>query len=220
MRRLFSLFLALVCLGVLGSQVQARNVTLTVVFKPGTETQFIELIRSTFKVRVLKKEQLTYVFEVPALKRQEQFTELFAALPSVQETIPAPMYQLADHIQPQAVNLQSASNPADPVLKPVPVASSPVETASPSALPGGLPTGNAIITPIPMDAGGQILVNFRPATKAETIQKFHRIYGTRAVKQVSFYKYRIQLPSGLNAGTAVRIFKLFPEVTNVQRLYA
>ena len=71
-----------------------------------------------------------------------------------------------------------------------------------------------------LDGGGQMLLTFRPQTPATHVALFHQIYGTRAVRQESFYEYRIQLPQGMNPNRALRIFMLYPNVINVQRLYS
>ena len=80
--------------------------------------------------------------------------------------------------------------------------------------------GPNVLTPIPLDGGGQMLIHFRPGSSQEVIDKFQLIYGTRWVQKTSFYSYRVQLPAGLNAATAVRVFKLYPGVSDVQRLYS
>jgi len=211
MRRILIFFLALLFLGGFSAQAQARKKSFTVVFKPETDLQLIQLMNTSFNLKVLKKNGSSYVYEVPVLKKQEQFTELFASLPGVLKTDPAPIYHVADHIHPQAVHLQ-------PVATDVAVTPSFPENSGANA--SGLQPGTNIITPIPLDGGKQMIINFKPGTKLEVLAVFNRIYGTQTVKQVSFYKYRVQLPSGLNAGRAARIFKLFSEVTNVQRLYA
>lgn len=222
--------------------VLAREHSVTVQFRPGTTTQFIQILSQTFRARILKHEQLTYIFEVPALKTQEQYTELFAALPSVSQTDPAPTYRIADHIMPQAINLQAVPDPyasaqaakeaakeaakvatqATPAPTASPAASASPATASSAApnLPPSPPVGNSIVTSIPLDGGGQMQVSFKPGTSEQQIRLFHQIYGTRNVKKLSFYTYRIQLPAGFNPALAERVLKLFPEVSNVQRLYA
>ena len=289
----------------LASPVAARNDEVTVRFRTGVTAPFVKTLSQTFKAQAVQIDAQTWRFKVPPLKTQDQFSELFTSLPTVLETTPAPVYQIADHINPQAVNILPVPNvnpvrsqnylpgellvrfkpgtslddirflnshnqvseisrmsgsevfrlrlpqdlsveeamalyqrsgivqtaqPNYPMHLPNPMASpsaapSPVPGSSPapvaSATPGnGIPNGTAVYTQIPLDGGGQMLINFRPQTPAASVALFHQIYGTRPVRQESFYEYRIQLPPGLNPARAVRIFMLYPYITNAQRLYS
>lgn len=264
-----------------------------VTFKPGTPASLIEKISHAFGAPMTKLENQTYVFQVPALKTQDQYAELFAALPTVLETVPVPEYKVADHIQPQAVHFQGV-DPQTPVQNEAAANTTtgpdsngqaanyvPGEvlvkfktgvTAADIAffnqqmgtvqvsriagidvyrlrLPQGMSVNDAIaryqasewvdyaepnytmslprpvngtqtVTAIPLDGGGQMLVHFRPGSSREVIDKFQAIYGTRWVKKTSFYSYRVQLPAGLNPAVAARVFKLYPGVSDVQRLYS
>lgn len=284
----------------LSTTVQALEArTVEVTFKPGVKASTIQEISAAFSSPARQIKDQRWVFDVPALKTQDQFAELFASLASVSSTIPVPAYKIADHIQPQAVNLQpveptalqrtSTFMPGELLVKfkanaslddirfinshndanvlsriagidvyrlqlpqgvsveealqaysksplveyaepnyrmgvPTPVASpTPDPSASPQPSPSAtsnLPTGTLVATQIPLDGGGQMLIHFRPGTPEGTIQKFHRLYGTREVKKESFYSYRVQLPAGLNPHVAARIFKLYPGVSDVQKLYS
>lgn len=252
-------------------------------FRPNTSAAFVQKLSNAFSAPFTKIDAQTYVFQVPPLKTQDQYAELFSALPSVQDTVPVPVYKVADHIQPQAVNIQPVT-PDGAVASPTPQQSNaylpgemmvkfkPGVTAADIAflnqnmgvsqisriagidvyrlrLPQGLLVPEAIaryqqsdlvdfaepnytmslpqpvngpnvLTPIPLDGGGQMLIHFRPGSSQEVIDKFQLIYGTRWVQKTSFYSYRVQLPAGLNAATAVRVFKLYPGVSDVQRLYS
>jgi len=286
---------------VTATAVQAAEArTVEVTFQPGVKEDAIREISNAFSSPAKQLQGQRWVFTVPALKTQDQFAELFASLAIVSSTNPVPVYKIADHIKPQAVNLQpvtqaipersAAYMPGEILVKfkanaspedirfinahhdanvlsriagidvyrlklpqgvsveealkaysqsplveyaepnqrvnlPTPVTSpspgvSPNPAASPSANTSGIPNGTMVATQIPMDGGGQMLVHFRPGTSDSTIQKFHRIYGTRVAKKESFYSYRIQLPAGLNPSVAVRIFKLYPGVGDVQQLYS
>jgi len=271
---------------------------LSVTFRPDTPKSFVSTLVSTFRLKQLKQVNAqTYVFQIPALKTQEQYVELFASLPAVQATDPVPAYKIADHIHPQAIHVQPVPDIYNPATghsaqayvpnemlvkfkdgvsaddirfinshhgvsqlsriagidvyrlrlpqnlgveeamalynqhdlveyaEPNYTMSlpSPVNPASPNpdgSSPAQLPAGPAVITQIPLDGGGQMLVYFKPGTSQQNIALFHRIYGTQQVKKQSFYAYRVQLPAGLNPSLAARTFKLFPHITNVQRLYA
>jgi hypothetical protein len=258
-------------------------------FRPNTSAAFVQKLSNAFSAPVTKIDANTYVFQVPALKTQDQYAELFSALPSVMDTVPMPVYKVADHIQPQAVNIQPV-NPNGTIASPNPAASpssqqagaylpgemmvkfKPGVTAADIAflnqnmgvsqisriagidvyrlrLPQGLlvpeavasyqqselvdfaepnytmslpqpVNGPNVLTPIPLDGGGQMLIHFRPGSAQEVIDKFQLIYGTRWVQKTSFYSYRVQLPAGLNAAIAARVFKLYPGVSDVQRLYS
>lgn len=182
------------------------NNEVTVNFKTPVTPQFIQTLSQTFKLQVLAQvDKDTWRFKIPALRTQEQYTELFSSLPAVQSTEPMPVYNLADQIQPQAVHIVPQDTGASPV---------------PGTGPGGFPQGTAAYTQIPLDGGGQMLVDFRPGTPKAAISLFYQLYGTREVRQESFYSYRIQLPQGLNPALAVRIFSLYPHINNVQRLYS
>lgn len=257
-----------------------------VTFRPNTSAAFIQKLSHAFGAPLTKIAAHTYVFQVPALKTQDQYAELFSALPSVLETVPVPVYKVADHIQPQAVNIQPV-NPNGTLASPDPALAQPsgaylpgemmvkfkpgvtaadiaflnqnmgvsqisrisgidiyrlrlpqgllvpeavasyqqselVEFAEPNytmSLPQPV-NGPNVLTPIPLDGGGQMLIHFRPGSSQEVIDKFQLIYGTRWVEKTSFYSYRVQLPAGLNAAIADRVFKLYPGVSDVQRLYS
>ncbi|MGV3525181.1 MAG: S8 family serine peptidase [Candidatus Sericytochromatia bacterium] len=301
MKQLTALVLSFGLMAALSGPVAALPNDVLVTFKPGVSTQYVQTLSQTFQASVLEKvDENTWRFKIPPLRTQDQYAELFASLPVVMTTQPMPVYKVADHINPQVVNVQPLQQgspvrsqdylPGEMLVKFKPTATAddirflnshngisqisriggidvyrlrlpqqlsveealalynqsgiveyaepnykmslpnPIGTAAgtpdPSASPApntatnGIPNGNAVITPIPMDGGGQMIVYFKPNTPRERIALFHKIYGTREVKQQSFYAYRIQLPAGLDPARAGRIFKLFPSVTNVQRLYA
>ncbi len=274
--------------------IEARTVEVT--FQPGVKAVAVQEISAAFSAPAKQIQGQRWAFQVPALKTQDQFAELFASLALVSSTNPIPIYKVADQIQPQAVNIQPVApttsertstfmpeellvkfkanaSPEDirfinshhdanvlsriagidvyrlklpqgssvqeaiqaysqsPLVEyaepnyrmgiPTPVASpSGVPAPSPSANSNGIPNGTLVATRIPLDGGGQMLIHFRPGTPDPSIQKFHRIYGTREVKKESFYSYRIQLPAGLNPHVAARVFKLYPRVSDVQKLYS
>ncbi|PIQ27892.1 hypothetical protein COW36_08750 [bacterium (Candidatus Blackallbacteria) CG17_big_fil_post_rev_8_21_14_2_50_48_46] len=289
----------------LSQSVLAADQFVTVTFRPEVQTSFVEMLGETFKApHPQNKGNHTWVFKIPSLRTRNQYAELFASLGSVASTDPAPIYQVADHINPTAVNIQPV-NPGQPVKTsdympgellvkfkpeasasdikfltthynastlsvisgihvhrlrlpqgmsveeakalfsksplveyaepnfkmklPDPVSSpqagaSPAPTASNTPATVGnqtqIPNGTAIVTQIPLDGGNQMIIDFKPGTTAETIAKFHKIYGTREVEKRSFYSYRLQLPLHLNPGLAVRVLMLHPAVINVQRLYS
>lgn len=247
-------------------------------FQPTTPESLIQEISHAFQAPMTRLGDHTYIFEVPALKTQDQYAELFAVLPSVLATEPVPEYKVADHIQPKVVNLQALDAAGKPLkaedympgevlvkfkgdvsasdiaffnqslgasqISRIPSIgvvrlrlpegmdvqdaisryeqSGLVEYAEPNATMG-LPrpvNGPLAMTPIPLDGGGQMLVHFRPGSSQAVLDKFQRIYGTRWVKKTSFYSYRVQLPAGLNPAVAARVFKLYPGVNDVQRLYS
>lgn len=288
-----------------GLVAQAADEFVTVTFRPEVKKPFIEALSKTFKTTPKQVSPLVWKFKVPALRTRGQYAELFASLAYVTDTDPVPAYVVADHINPQAVNIQPF-NPATPVKStdylpneflvkfkanatpddirfinshhgvsqlsvisgikvhrlrlpenlsveeavklysqsplveyaepnyrmkiPTPVASgapSPAPSASGEPQANGnatnqnqIPNGTAIITPIPLDGGNQIIVDFRPDTRPETLAFFHQIYGTREVEKRSFYSYRLQLPPQMNPNKAVRILMLHPAVIHVQRLYS
>ncbi len=272
----------------------ASQKTVTVTFRDGVSAQLITKISNAFSTPLKKTGDRTYVFQVPALRTQDQYAELFASLPSVASTVPMPVYKVADHINPQAVNVQPGTLPqsvktsdylpgevmvkykagvskddiaflnqhfnvqqlsriggidvyrlrlprgmsveeavqrygasplvefAEPNYKmalPQPVNGADNTTANTSNLPLSS-NGTAVVTQIPLDGGGQMLIHFRPGSSQAVINKFQDIYGTRWVQKTSFYSYRVQLPPRLNAATAARVFKLYPGVSDVQRLYS
>lgn len=248
-------------------------------FRPGISEAQVQEISHAFQAPLTKVAEQTYLFEVPGLKTQDQYAELFASLPSVMATEPTPEYKVADHIQPKVVNLQALDATGKPAEAPanylpgevlvkfkagvsasdiaflnqrigasqisrIPSidvlrlrlpegldvqeaiaryqASDLVEYAEPNAtmsLPRPV-NGPLAMTPIPLDGGGQMLVHFRPGSTQAVLDKFQRIYGTRWVKKTSFYSYRVQLPTGLHPAVAARVFKLYPGVSDVQRLYS
>lgn len=298
-------------LAFLSGPVAAFEDEVTVHFRSAVTPQYIQLLNQTFRTQAVKLDGQTWRFKVPALKTQDQYAELFSSLATVADTDPVPMYQVSDHINPQAVNLypvpnqeyvksqdylpgellvkfkpgttpddirflnshndvseisriagidvyrlrlpenlsvaeaaalynqsgivqyaepnyrfqlqtpaaspQGAASPQAGAPGPQPGAPSPQPSATPA---GGLPQGTAVYTQIPLDGGGQMLVSFRPGTSQETVAQFHQLFGTRLVHQESFYQYRIQLPPGANPGRALRVFMLFPAVSDVQRLYS
>ncbi len=295
----------------LGLIAQAADEFVTVTFRPEVKKPFIEALSKTFKTTPKQMGPLVWSFKVPPLRTRGQYAELFASLAYVTDTDPVPAYVVADHINPQAVNVQPY-NPGTPVKStdylpneflvkfkanatpddirfinshhgvsqlsvisgikvhrlrlpqnlsvedavklygqsplveyaepnyrmkiPTPVTSGAPSTnaqGAPATDPQGaaaspapannqnqIPNGTAIITPIPLDGGNQIIVDFRPDTRPETLVLFHQIYGTREVEKRSFYSYRLQLPQSMNANKAVRILMLHPAVIHVQRLYS
>ncbi|HEY9844135.1 MAG TPA: hypothetical protein V6D23_26930 [Candidatus Obscuribacterales bacterium] len=217
MKKMLSPLLICGLLACLAGPVAARNDEVTVHFRSAVSPQFVQTLSQTFKAQAVQVDKQTWRFKVPPLKTLDQYSELFASLPTVDDTDPQPVYQVADQINPQAVNIVPIPDrQASPGPSP---AASPAPSASPQQN-GGLPQGTAVYTQIPLDGGGQMLVDFRPGTPAASIALFYQIYGTRQVRKESFYQYRIQLPPGLNPARAVRIFMLFPYITNAQRLYS
>ena len=95
----------------------------------------------------------------------------------------------------------------------------PTPSAGASASNNGFPEGPVAVIPIPLGTGNQMLVDFLPGTTKAQVDLFYQIYGTRLVRQESFASYRIQLPTGLNPAKAARIFMLYPQISNAQRLY-
>lgn len=285
------------------SPLLAKTETVVVTFHNGVKPEFVKVLSAAFASPVKQLQGQTWQFTVPALKTQDEYAELFASLPSVASTQPVPVYKVADHINPQAVNIQPFDQgqpvksqdylPGEMLVKFKNNASmddiqflnshnqviqisripgidvyrlrlpqgmsveeavelynqsgiveyaepnyrmaipSPVPTTSPAPVPSGspapsanptsnnnIPNGTAVFTQIPLDGGGQMLIHFRPGTPPEAVAKFHQIFGTREAQKESFYSYRIQLPAGLNPAVAVRIFKLYPRISDVQRLYS
>lgn len=305
MKKLVSTLLGFGLLAALSSPVAAFNDEVTVHFRTEVSPSFVQTLSQTFKAPIIARvDKQTWRFKVPKLRTLDQYAELFASLPTVDATNPAPVYQIADHINPQAVNITPVGNvqpvrtqdylpgemlvkfkpgttaddirffnsrnqlteisrisgvdvyrlrlpqnlsvseavalysqsdlvqyaepnfkmqlPAQPQapVSPAPGASPAPASTTPTSSQTGIPDGTAVYTQIPLDGGGQMLVNFKPKTPAATVALFHQIYGTRPVRQESFDTYRIQLPTGLNPARALRIFILYPYITNVQRLYS
>lgn len=312
MKQIKLFFTTLVCASLcsLGAVALAADEFVTVTFRPEVKKPFIETLSKTFKTTPQQIGPQVWKFKVPPLRTRGQYAELFASLAYVTDTDPVPAYVVADHINPQAVNIQPY-NPGTPVKStdylpneflvkfkatatpddirfinshhgvsqlsvisgikvhrlrlpqnlsveeavklygqsplveyaepnyrmkiPTPVTSgapstnaqgapSPGPSSSPAAgnatNQNQIPNGTAIITNIPLDGGNQIIVDFRPDTRPETLALFHQIYGTREVEKRSFYSYRLQLPQSMNANKAVRILMLHPAVIHVQRLYS
>lgn len=229
MKKLHATLLMGSLLAVLAGPVAAfSNHEVTVHFRSAVSPQFIQLLNQTFQTQAVQVDGQTWRFTVPPLKTQEQYSELFASMPDVDDTDPMPVYQVADNINPQAVNIYpipSAMPSRIPGTTPSAVPSLAPSTATPGASPSAtpnnnLPQGTAVYTQIPLDGGGQMLVSFRPGTPKETVTLFNQLFGTRMVRQESFYQYRIQLPAGANPNRAQRVFMLFPAVSDAQRLYS
>lgn len=278
----------------------ARDKFITVTFKPDTQARLIQAIGEHYKLDSTQVKEHTYRFQIPPLRQVEQYSEFFASLSFVSATDPAPVYRVADHINPQVVNVQPQAPQvaqrgeqylpgeflvkfkpgttaadiqflnshhnihqisrisgidvyrlrlpqglsveeavkiynqsgiveyAEPnfrvkLVDPAPASTdaTAADNSTPTAnAQGNWPSGTAAVTQIPMDGGGQMLISFRPGVTEAQRKLFHQIYGTRSVKKVSFYQERIQMPAGMNAGRAVRIYQLYPYVTHVQRLYS
>jgi hypothetical protein len=96
-----------ICLLALSMPALAREEFVTVTFRPGIDKPFVQMLAETFKSPAPRQTgPQTWVFKVPTLRTRNQYAELFASLVSVSATDPAPIYQVADHINPTAVNIQ------------------------------------------------------------------------------------------------------------------
>lgn len=98
-------------LAALSSPVAAFNDEVTVHFRTEVSQTFVQTLSQTFKAPIIARvDKQTWRFKVPKLRTLDQYAELFASLPTVDATNPAPVYQIADHINPQAVNLTPVPN--------------------------------------------------------------------------------------------------------------
>lgn len=107
------------CLCVVGCALPAfaRDEYVKVTFRAEVSPAFIEMLSQTFRTPAPRQMgPQTWIFKVPVLRTRNQYAELFAHLPAVAHTDPVPSYQVADQLQPTAVNVQ-------PYQPPVPVKS-------------------------------------------------------------------------------------------------
>jgi hypothetical protein len=115
MRHIKLLLTSFVCAISLGSPALAADEFVTVTFQPQIQKSFVQMLSQTFKTPAPQQVSANvWKFKIPALRTRNQYAELFASLAYVADTDPVPAYQVADHINPQAVNIQPV-NPVTPV---------------------------------------------------------------------------------------------------------
>lgn len=198
----------------------AADQLVTVMFRNAPENSLIETLDRLFQTSHERMDASTYRFKLPPLKNALEYAELYASFSYVAKTLPAPKYNLADNINPQVVNMHPVAGKASPSPATTPASVSPAPPPpQPSASPS-LPSGTMVYTQIPLDGGGQIQVDFKPATPEALVKMFEIVFESDEVEKLSFYSYRLQLPPHMNANKAVRIMRLCPYVIQAQRLYS
>lgn len=197
----------------------AADQLVTVVFRNPPENSLVETLDRLFQTSHERVDASTYRFKLPPLKTALDYAELYASFSYVAKTQPAPKYNLADNINSQVVNMHPVQGKASPSPA-TPASVSPAPPPPQSSASPTLPSGTMVYTQIPLDGGGQIQVDFKPATPEALVKMFEIVFESEEVEKISFYSYRLQLPLHMNPNKAVRIMRLCPYVIQAQRLYS
>lgn len=80
----------------------------TITVKAGVTQPFVQQVSAALRTPIAKQiDAQTYQLRIPALRTANDYADLYASLGWIAKTNPAPIYQVADHVQPRAYNVQT-----------------------------------------------------------------------------------------------------------------